>query len=136
MELPRAIHDAMLEHAREALPNEACGLVLASGAVERLTNIAGSPYCYEVDRNELMGVEGTSRVWGIYHSHIASPGYPSEADVRGACFPPGGEPIYPGAIYLIVSLLPDILMLEGPWVRGFWIRRGGKVEEEPIELVG
>jgi len=53
--------------------------------------------------------------------------------VRMAFFPPGEvdrEPMFPDTYYILVSLEH-----EEPSVRAFHIRRGGEVEEDPIEAV-
>ena len=46
--IPRALVEEMIAHAREDLPNEACGLVHAKNgaavSVHRVTNVAASPY--------------------------------------------------------------------------------------------
>ena len=50
-----------------------------------------------------------------------------------AFFPPGEmdqAPMFPETFYILVSLEHD-----EPSVRAFHIRRGGEVEEEPIEVV-
>ncbi len=43
------------------------------------------------------------RVWTIYHSHIDAGAYFSETDKRQAA--PSGEPLYPDAAYLVVSVV-------------------------------
>ncbi len=145
--IPRAVVDEIVAHAREALPNEACGMVHASSdgatlAVHRVTNIAGdhqtgSPYRYEMHPLELLKLEQRrdelgERLFAIYHSHVASEARPSPTDVRMAFFPPGAiesEPMYPDTYYVLVSLADD-----PPPVRAFHIRTGGVVEEEPLEV--
>ena len=50
-----------------------------------------------------------------------------------AFFPPGEveqEPTYPEALYILVSLAED-----PPPVHAYHIRRGGVIEEQPIEIV-
>ena len=139
--IPRAIVDEMVAHAREDLPNEACGMVHANDgtpvAVHRVKNDASSPYRYEMNPLQMMRLEGRrdgegETLFAIYHSHVASPARPSPTDVRMAFFPPGEvdqEPAYPEAMYILVSLASD-----PPDVRAFWIRRGGEIVEEPIEI--
>ena len=138
--IPRAIVDEMVAHAREDLPNEACGMVHARDgvavAVHRVKNDAASPYRYEMNPLQMMRLEGQrdrngETLFAIYHSHVASPARPSPTDVRMAFFPPGEteqEPAYPETIYILVSLAS-----EPPDVRAFWVRRGGEIVEEPIE---
>ena len=139
--ISQVIVDEMVAHAREDLPNEACGMVHAKDgelAVHRVGNAAASPYRYEMDPLRMMRLEqqrddlGES-LFAIYHSHVASQAYPSPTDVRMAFFPPGEmdqAPMFPETFYILVSLEHD-----EPSVRAFHIRRGGEVEEEPIEVV-
>ncbi len=139
--IPRTIVDEMIAHAREDLPNEACGMVHARDGspvgVHRVKNDAASPYRYEMNPLQMMKLEGRrdhegEKLFAIYHSHVASPARPSPTDVRMAFFPPGEmeqEPAYPGTMYILVSLAS-----EPPDVRAFWVRRGGEVVEEPIEI--
>jgi proteasome lid subunit RPN8/RPN11 len=110
-------------------PNEACGLlagpVLATegGAPTRflpLTNAAASPYRYLIDPQEQLRAvldidDAGEEVWGIVHSHVASPAVPSDTDV--------GLAGWPDALYLICSLAA-----EPPEVRA-WSIRGGTVTE-------
>ena len=140
--IPRAILEAMVAHAREDLPNEACGMVHAAGgaavAVHRVKNDAASPYRYEMNPLQMMRLEGRrdrdgETLFAIYHSHVASPARPSPTDVRMAFFPPGEveqPPMFPETYYILVSLQHD----EAD-VRAYHIRRGGVIEETPIEVV-
>jgi [CysO sulfur-carrier protein]-S-L-cysteine hydrolase len=140
--IPRKFVDEMVAHAREDLPNEACGMVHAKDgeviAVYRVKNAAASPYRYEMDPLQMMRLEQRrddegETLFAIYHSHVASQAYPSPTDVRMAFFPPGEldqEPMFPGTYYILVSLEHA-----EPSVRAFHIRRGGVIEEEPIEVV-
>lgn len=139
--IPRAVVEEMVAHAREDLPNEACGMVHRKGddlVVHRVKNVAASPYRYEMDPLRMMRLErqrddeGES-LFAIYHSHVASQAYPSPTDVRMAFFPPGEveqSPMFPDTYYILVSLEH-----EEPSVRAFHIRQGGHIEEEPIEVV-
>ncbi|MSQ41695.1 MAG: M67 family peptidase [Dehalococcoidia bacterium] len=139
--IPRAFVDEVIAHARADLPNEACGMIHAVGgaaaAVYRVTNAAASPYRYEMDPRRMLQLEQQrdrtgETLFAIYHSHVASEARPSPTDVRMAFWPPGAveqEPMYPQTCYIIVSLAA-----EPPAVRAFLIRRGGTIEEEPLEL--
>ncbi len=140
--IPRAIVDAMIAHAREDLPNEACGMVHARDgvpiAVHRVQNAAASPYRYEMNPLQMMRLENQrdetgETLFAIYHSHVASEARPSPTDVRMAFFPPGEtdrEPMYPQTYYILVSLAQ-----EPPDVRAFFIRQGGVIDEESVEVV-
>jgi proteasome lid subunit RPN8/RPN11 len=96
----------IIQHALEEYPNEACGLLAGkNGRVEkvyRMTNVEHSPVTYRLDPEEQYRafVEIEERGWellAIYHSHIASPAYPSARDLELA--------FYPDSLYLIISLM-------------------------------
>ena len=152
--IPRALVEEMLAHAREDLPNEACGVIHAVDgvptAVHRVRNVAGddgqgSPYRYLMDpmtqhRLEVQRDDSGETLFAIYHSHVASEARPSPTDERQAFFPPGEfdrEPAYPGTWYILVSLR-DAAPLD---VRAWRVERcepgaeRPKVTEEPIEIV-
>ena len=141
LQIHRALIDEMVAHAREDLPNEACGQVngLNGKAVtaHRVKNIEASPYRYSMDPLAMLKLENAREengetLFAIYHSHVASEAYPSPTDVRQAFFPPGDldrEPMYPEAVYILVSLADD-----PPQVRAFYIRSSGEIEEDPIEV--
>ncbi len=140
--IPRAVVDEMVAHAREDLPNEACGMVHSVAgkpvAVHRVKNDAASPYRYEMNplqmlRLERQREESGEALFAIYHSHVASEAYPSPTDVRMAFWPPGateGSPMFPETYYILVAL-----KYEPPAVRAFHIRGGGVIEEEAIDVV-
>ena len=51
--IPDDILQAMVDHAKDDLPNEACGMILIGRSdrqmpVHRVTNTAASPYRYEM----------------------------------------------------------------------------------------
>jgi len=102
-----------------------------------VTNTAKSPYRYEMSPIEMLRLEqdrekNNDDLFAIYHSHVASPAYPSPTDVRMAFFPPGetnNPPMFPDTYYILVSLAEDIAE-----VRAFFIRTGGEIEEEIIEI--
>lgn len=139
--IPRPVIDAMVAHAREDLPNEACGMVHAVDGVptevHRVTNDAASPYRYEMNPLQMMRLErrrdeNGQTLFAIYHSHVASAARPSPTDVRMAFFPPGAveqEPMFPSTFYILVSLAQ-----EPPDVRAYHIRTGGEIVEEAIDI--
>jgi proteasome lid subunit RPN8/RPN11 len=103
--------EEMLAHAREARPEECCGLVGGDGdhvgaSVYRLRNIAPDrSVAYDGDPQDLCEAQRLMRargeqLLGIYHSHPreALPA-PSETDVRLA--------YHPSAIYFIIGLETD-----------------------------
>jgi [CysO sulfur-carrier protein]-S-L-cysteine hydrolase len=132
--LPAALRDQLVAWCRAGLPNEACGLLVGDRFAEDggiptrfigLRNAAASPYRYLIDPDEQLGVmlaidDADEVVWGIVHSHVASPPAPSATDV--------GLAAYPDAVYLICSLATD-----PPQVRAWTIRDGvvGEVVLEP-----
>ncbi len=139
--IPNEILQAMIDHARDDLPNEACGMLHIGRAdtlmtAHRVTNVAKSPYRYEMSPLEMMKLEQQRDsknldLFAIYHSHVASPAYPSPTDVRMAFFPPGkteNEPMFPETYYLLVSLEHDT-----PNIRAFRIKKHGEISEEAIE---
>ena len=97
---------AVVGHAREAAPEECCGLLLGLGQeiVEavRGRNIADHPATrFLIDPADHFAALRAARargleVVGFYHSHPASPAEPSARDVA--------EFTYPGHLYAIVSL--------------------------------
>ena len=107
-------------------------------STHRVRNAAASPYRYELDPLQMMRLENQrdesgETLFAIYHSHVASEARPSPTDVRMAFFPPGEidrEPMYPETYYIVVSLAQ-----EPPVVRAFFVRQGGAVDEEPVEVV-
>jgi proteasome lid subunit RPN8/RPN11 len=131
---PGPLRDQIVAWCRAGLPNEACGLLVGDrfaedGGVPKrfigMRNAAASPYRYLIDPDEQLGVmlaidDADEVVWGIVHSHVASPPAPSATDV--------GLAAYPDAIYLICSFATD-----PPQVRGWTIRDGavGEVVLEP-----
>jgi len=106
--LRRSQLEEILLHAREASPNECCGLIGGDNdgrtqSVYRLTNVApNAEVAYEAAPEELFAAQRQMRERGesllaIYHSHPRAPQpSPSETDVRLA--------YYPEATYLIVGL--------------------------------
>ena len=120
MDFPAQIRDAIVAHAEAAYPEEACGLLAGDGSgrlrmVYCLTNAEASPTRYTVDPVEhFRAMEHAERqgweVAGVYHSHPASPAYPSPVDVATA--------LDPEWLYVIVG------PVAAPEVRGFRIRAG------------
>ncbi len=130
--------EEMVAHARDDLPNEACGVVLAKDGravkLYRARNAEASPYRYSIHPLDLLKYETEKEDNGwdflvIYHSHVASQAYPSPTDIRLSQWP--GDPpsdLYPGAYYVLVSLAnPD-----RPVVRAYRIT-SGVVTEHPLE---
>ncbi len=129
MRVTRQVYDGMVEHAREESPNECCGIVGGKDGdattLYRATNAEHSPLRYTLDPNDLFRImfreipENGEEMLAIYHSHTASPAYPSQTDINLAT--------YPDSIYLILSLAEG----EEP-LRGFRIDDG---EVSEVELI-
>ena len=139
LHLPKAMHNEMVAHAIEDLPNEACGIILgkdgAPTQLRRARNSEASPFRYNIDPLDLLNAEREADAKGwevlvIYHSHVASDAYPSPTDIRLATWPGSDPPIdlYPDAYYVLVSLKDRA----NPSVRAYTIH-AGEVAEVDIE---
>ena len=109
MRIASDVIDTVVAHAREAAPDECCGLLIGRGddivAARRTPNVSARPATrFEIDPKGHIEGRRDARargldVAGFYHSHPHSPAEPSSADVA--------EANYPEHIYLIVSLAGD-----------------------------
>jgi len=129
LELPRAMVDQVIAHARRDHPDEACGVIAGKrGAATRMVemeNAERSPTFYRFEAKEQLRVwremdDADEVPFVVYHSHTATEAYPSRTDVALA-----GEP---DAHYLLVST-----RAEQDEVRSFRIAEG-VVSEEEIRL--
>ncbi|PTV61233.1 Mov34/MPN/PAD-1 family protein [Pseudomonas putida] len=126
--ISRALLDALLTHARQQHPLEACGVIAGRQGSDQpsrwvpMANQAASQTYFRFEPREQL------RVWRemdalqeepvvIYHSHTASEAYPSRTDIEFA------SETY--AHYLIVSTAAGC---EHP-VRSFRIAQGQVIEE-------
>ena len=112
-ELPAAIRDAIVAHARAEEPLEACGVIVgdrpaADGGralrFEPARNAAASPFLYELDADDLLRLtiatdDADEVFWAIVHSHTHTPAVPSATDRRLA--------FYPESLYILVSIAPQ-----------------------------
>lgn len=105
MKIDRVLLDDIVAHAVRDAPNECCGVVAvrdgAATAVHATENVAASPFRFEVDSSELIGLwndieSAGADVGAIYHSHTRSDPYPSQTDVNFASNWPGVEWIIVG----------------------------------------
>jgi proteasome lid subunit RPN8/RPN11 len=143
--IPAIMVQQLIDHARAAQPNEACGVIVGDAPAaaggkplrwERTTNAAASPFRYEIDPAELYRLtvatdDADEAFWGIVHSHTHSAARPSATDV--------GQAFYPDALYILVSLSPDDdpEVLPGvPSVRAWRIVDGGVFEVELLVETG
>jgi len=131
IQLPASIRDAIVEHCRRELPNEACGLIAGDATAARggrpsrwlpARNALESPYRYELHADDLVRLtldidDAGEVVWAVVHSHVDAPPVPSPSDVR--------EARYPEALQLVVSLrnVPELRA---------WRIVGGGLEEVPV----
>jgi proteasome lid subunit RPN8/RPN11 len=131
IEIPADVREAMVRHALEGLPNEACGLLAGrDGRVERffpMRNADESRTTYRLDSKEQFQVfnEIDEKGWelsGIFHSHTHTEAYPSETDRRQA--------FYPEAHHVLLSLTDP----SAPQLRAFTIREG-EIEEQEVRAV-
>jgi proteasome lid subunit RPN8/RPN11 len=134
---------ALIDHAREAVPNEACGLIVGDRPAsaggrplrfEPTRNAAASPYRYEIHPDDLyrltVATDDADQVfWGIVHSHTHTPAVPSPTDI--------GLAFYPDALYILVSLAEDEAdaATGRPSVRA-WRIVDGATHEVALDVVG
>lgn len=129
LELPRAMVDQVIAHARRDHPDEACGVIAGrAGAATRVVEMANaerSPTFYRFDAVEQLRVwrsmdDADEVPFVIYHSHTATEAHPSRTDISLAA--------EPDAHYLLVSTRD-----ETDEVRSFRIV-DGVVTEEPVSV--
>lgn len=104
--LKPALAQEIVTYAREAQPDECCGVILGVGETAEviipISNIASEPkYNYQMDEKILLKALYQAEhmqleVIGFYHSHPRTEPIPSPTDVRLAN--------YPNAAYVIVGL--------------------------------
>jgi proteasome lid subunit RPN8/RPN11 len=133
LRIDKAIHDAIVAHARRDHPDEACGVVAGPEASDRavrfipMLNAARSPTFYEFDSADLLALykemaANDEEPVVVYHSHTATEAYPSRTDISYAS--------EPNAHYVLVSTRePDETEF-----RSFRIV-DGEVSEEPVEVI-
>jgi proteasome lid subunit RPN8/RPN11 len=130
LELPRAMVDQVVAHARRDHPDECCGVIAArDGVAARLVemeNAERSPTGFTFDSGEWLRVyrdldDADEQPWVVYHSHTATEAYPSRTDIRWS--ETAGFPYW-----LLVST-----RAEADEVRAFTID-GGVVTEVPLEV--
>ncbi|MBB6445219.1 Mov34/MPN/PAD-1 family protein [Bacillus benzoevorans] len=102
--IKRSVYDAMIEHCKQCLPNEGCGLLSGIGksgdTLWKLQNEANHPNRFhmsvEAIEQAVNNMESRGEnLSGIFHSHPSSPAVPSSHDIAN-------NP-YTDIIYLIVS---------------------------------
>lgn len=129
--IPVTIKNEMIRHARLELPYEACGIIAGVSGKEAIRfyparNELQSETRYNIAPEDLyrilMELEDKGLdIWGIFHSHPATPAYPSATDLK--------QSHYPDAFYVILSFVNP----ERPELRAFKID-GEMVEEVAVKF--
>ncbi len=122
--LPREVMSELYGHARECYPEECCGLIAGpiSGRAERVvrcTNVQSqrksqgdstldATRAFWMDERELLDALRAMDMRGealrmIYHSHVDTPAYLSNMDLRAA-LDESGRPTWPGVSQLVLSV--------------------------------
>ncbi len=122
--LSETVFGTIAEHAKEAYPEECCGVILGGGGgdeVHRLVNIQNMLHAkdpetfprdartaYTMDPKELEAVlqqvESSGMAFkAVYHSHPDHDAYFSDEDK--ACATPFGEPTYPDTAQIVISVM-------------------------------
>ena len=137
LRIRRDVYDQIVEHARRDHPDEACGIVAGRAGSDKpvrfvpMVNAERSPTFFRFDSSEQLLVWRQLDERGevpvvIYHSHTATPAYPSRTDI--------GLATEPEAHYVLVSTA-ESGREEGPVeFRSFRIV-DGEVTEEEVEVV-
>jgi proteasome lid subunit RPN8/RPN11 len=131
LRVARSAHLAMLAHALDGLPHEACGLLVGPAGGDDVVrfvpceNAAASAKVYTISEAELDAVAEAAfadgfDVLGTMHSHTHTEAYPSPTDRTMAL---------PWWTYIIVSL-----RLAEPTMRAYRMS-GDDVDELPVVLV-
>jgi proteasome lid subunit RPN8/RPN11 len=120
------VFNEIVEHARQHLPIECCGLLAGNDStavkVYRLTNTDSSAEHFSMEPKEQFTAVKDMRKTGlemlaVYHSHPATPARMSQEDLRLA--------VTPGIRYIIVSLQEA----EKPDIKSFLVENGQPIEE-------
>ena len=132
LRLTRAAHAALIGHAYDGLPLEACGLLGGDASSAKASvfypcaNLAASSRVYTLDPRDHLRADRDAdarglEIIGVAHSHTHTEAYPSPTDVEQAPDP--------GWHYVIVSL-----RAEAPVLRSYRIT-DGVITEEPVTLL-
>jgi proteasome lid subunit RPN8/RPN11 len=127
----KGVLDRVVAHARAALPDECCGILVGGGdrvvEVVSTENVAADPRRhFLIDPKAHIDTRRHARgrglqVVGFYHSHPRSDARPSAIDLA--------EASYPGLLYLIVGLAP-----EPPEIRVYRLEAGNFRETAFVPL--
>ena len=102
MVIPAEVRSALIAHAEDEKPNEACGLIaFRDGVAERYIpgrNRDQSPYRFQLDVDpETWFLEDEGYELAVFHSHLSSPPRPSRTDIENIG-------LWQGRPYVILSL--------------------------------
>lgn len=126
--------DAMVQHALEDAPIEACGLLAAVDGmvveVRRAKNREASPYRFSIDpletRKHEQAIDNAgAELAGFYHSHTGSAAVPSPTDIRMM-----GPFFGPPFVHFVIGVADR----EAPEVR-VWYIEGAERSEQEFEVV-
>ena len=122
MVIPAAVRAELEAHARDEVPNEACGLVVTRDGIAdryiRGRNAAASPYRFELEVDpETWFLEDDGCELAVFHSHLSSPPRPSRTDVENIG-------LWAGRPYLIYTLRTRELAA--------WTIADGSIEPLPL----
>jgi [CysO sulfur-carrier protein]-S-L-cysteine hydrolase len=100
--IPAEVRSALIAHAEDEKPNEACGLILLRDSVAqdyvRGENTAASPYRFDLKVDpEVWFLEDDGYELAVFHSHLSSPPRPSRTDIENIG-------LWQGRPYVILSL--------------------------------
>jgi proteasome lid subunit RPN8/RPN11 len=135
--IPRAQVDAIVAHALEGYPYEACGVFLGNGAaVGRAVRAANreteSPRVrYQIAPEDLMQIQREARkegleIIGYYHSHPDHPARPSETDRRIAA-----EGLSDGVFHVVIGVDKGTRGTPTAWIFRDAVQA---FEEEPLDI--
>jgi [CysO sulfur-carrier protein]-S-L-cysteine hydrolase len=130
--IARALYEKIIEHARTDHPDEACGVIAGPEGSDTPTryipmqNAERSPTFYRFDSMEQLKVwremdNRDEEAVVVYHSHTATPAYPSRTDISYAS--------EPQAHYVLVSTRHE----SETEFRSYHII-DGVVTEEPVQI--
>jgi len=134
MRLSRTARETIVGHARDASPEEACGLLGGRSGGDPIVltaiptpNVANDPpYRFEIDPEALLaGREAleaeNQELLGFYHSHPQGPAGPSETDEALARW---------DSMYMLIASLAG----SDPAI-GAWFYTGDEFRPEAVEVV-
>lgn len=133
LDLPAAIRDQMLDHARSDVPYETCGLLGSDGQGQvrghwPVANVDRSMTWFRMDPQDqlraMKAMDAEDLEWsGIWHCHTHTEAFPSDTDIEQSKY-------WPGIVTVIVSLQdPD------PIIRAYDIT-DGQVNERVLTVDG